>query len=121
MVQATHFATVWFFGQQNCVLYGSWGCFKSKLRAAALVTTEDSQKARTLSAFETACLDQGGRLNMFKSTPFLEAQKNMLNMAPSGKGHGTAGIFSSIDTANMQSVGGPDLHWSLLAALCMET
>ena len=39
-------------------------------------------------------------------------------MATSPRGHGIAGIFSSVDTANMQGSLGQESHWHVLV-LCM--
>ena len=39
-------------------------------------------------------------------------------MATSSRGHGIAGIFSSVDTANMQGSLGQASHWHVLV-LCM--
>ena len=48
----------------------------------------------------------------------LEAPKSISNMATSSRGHGIAGIYSSIDVANMQGSMGQESHWHVLV-LCM--
>ena len=48
----------------------------------------------------------------------LEVQKSISNMATSSRGHGIAGIYSSIDVANMQGSMGQESHWHVLV-LCM--
>ena len=48
----------------------------------------------------------------------LEVQKSISNMATSSRGHGIAGVFSSVGTASMQGSLGPESHWHVLV-VCM--